>query len=360
MAQGTSDGPARHLEEQVERLVRVQTNIFIRELLRDLGYRPGANKDEFTASLTDAIHAGKLTQAKLDEWLRSVEGWGNQHIYAYGVPAAIVEKPVWSDEAAVAEVVERAARHTWRAETSRSFPETPELTRTDYDPQRRMFVAEWHERSDHWARAKEKDKRPVKLEGDIYWLQAYRYEPGRSVMRFALWLRPTVAQRPMAGLFLRYPVRNKEHRDAVELAWGDLARFGLGDGNLADVRVHPWSISNVIKRLDQQILRDKQPQVRSKAATFSEGLASVRFVAPPDFTLPEIIRNVRLSLPDLAIDDPDLMGTAGEFHVARDPARATSREARVELFQDADRIRIWTELDETDVWTILQTFEALC
>lgn len=360
MAQGTSDGPARHLEEQVERLARVQTNIFIRELLRELGYRPGANKDEFTASLTDAIHAGKLTQAKLDEWLRSVEGWGNQHIYPYGVPAEIAEDPVWDDEAAVAAIVERAAGHTWRAETSRSFPETPTLTRTDFQPERGMFVVEWHERTDTWVRVQRKDKKPVVEDGDTYWYQAYRYEPRRSVMRFALWLRPTLARRPMAGLFLRYPVRNKEHREAVELAWADLEKLGIGDGSLADLRSHPWSVSNVIKRLDQQILRDQQPQVRSKATTFNEGLASVRFVAPPDFALPDIIRNVRLSLPDRAIEDPDLMGTAGEFHVARDPARATSREARVELFQDADRIRIWTELDETDVWTILQTFEALC
>jgi hypothetical protein len=74
MASEPSKAQSRHLMEQVERLVRVQTNLFIRELLRSLGYRPGANKDEFTAALADAIAAGELTQERLDEWLRSVEG----------------------------------------------------------------------------------------------------------------------------------------------------------------------------------------------------------------------------------------------------------------------------------------------
>ncbi|MFY9819788.1 MAG: hypothetical protein WAM82_00295 [Thermoanaerobaculia bacterium] len=361
MASGPTIAQARSLEDQVGRLVLVQTNIFIRELLRGLDYRPGANKDEFTAALADAIHAGKLTQEKLDEWLRSVEGWGNQHIYAHGVPATIELDPAWNDEAKVAAIVERTFRHTWRAETSQSFPEKPQLTRTDYNAERGLFIVEWHEKTGTWVRAKEKDLGPRREpDGDTYRYEAYRDEQRRSVMRFVLWLRPSIARRPIAGLFLRYPIRTKEHRESVELAWSDLKRFELDGGSLADLRLHPWSISTVIKRLDQQAVRDRLPKVRSKATTFSEGLASVRFVAPPDSSLPEIIRNVRLSLPDKAIEDPDLMGTAGEFHMgAEDPKRATSRDARVELFQDANRIRIWTELDEPDVWTILQTLDAL-
>jgi hypothetical protein len=353
-----TNAQAVRLEEQVEQLVRVQTNIFIRELLRGLGYRPGANKDEFTEALNDAIRAGKLTQEKLDAWLRSVEGWGNQHIYAHAVPAAIAGDPLWEDEAEIAAIAERAAASTWRAATSRSFPETPELTRTDFDPERKLFLAEWHEKADTWARAMKMDRKPVEIEGDTYWFQAYRHVPRRSVMRFALWLRPTVVERPIAGLFLRYPIHNKEHQEAVELAWRDLQRFSLAGGNLAEVRQHPWSVSTIVKRLDQEIVHDRQQNIRSKTTTFSEGLASVRFVAPPDLILPEIIRDVRLSLPDRAIGDPDLMGTAGEFQVARDSSRATSREARVELFQLGNRIRIWTELDETDVWTILQTLDG--
>jgi hypothetical protein len=359
MASKPAQALGRHLQDQVEQLVRTQTNIFIRELLRSLGYRPGANKQEFTDALAQAIHAGELTQEKLDEWLRSVEGWGNQHIYAHGVPAPIAQDPAWEDEAEVAAIVKRSLGSTWRAETSRSFPEKPTLTRTDYDPKRGLFLAEWYKRTETRVRAREMDPKPAWIDGDLYDFEAFRHQPHRSVMRFVLWLRPPEARRPIAGLFLRYPIRDRQHRDSVELAWRDLSRFTLGRGSLADLRQHPWSISNVIKRLDQQIVRDQRPQVRSKTTTFSEGLASVRFVAPPDFQLPDIIRNVRLSLPDKALDDPDLMGTAGEFHVARDPARATSREARVELFQDANRIRIWTELDEKDVWTILQTFDAL-
>src|ERR1700730_932291 len=305
MASGPTKAEARRLEVQVERLVRVQTNIFIRELLRSLGYRPGANKAEFTAALGDAIHTGKLTQEKLDQWLRSVEGWGNQHIYAHGVPPTIELDPAWKDEAKVAAIVERDLRRTWRAETSQRFPEKTKLTRTDYDPVLGLFMVEWHEKTDTWVRAQKKDRKPVEDEGDTYWFQAYRHEPSRSVMRFVLWLRPPIAQRPIAGLFLRYPIRNKEHGKSVELAWSGLKKFVLDGGSLADLRAYPWSISTVIKRLDQQIVHDKQSQVRSKATTFSEGLASVRFVAPPDFSLPPIIRDVRLSLPDRAIEDTD-------------------------------------------------------
>lgn len=351
---------ARRLMEQVERLVRAQTNIFIRELLRSLGYRPGANKDEFSASLTDAIHTGELTQEKLDAWLRSVEGWGNQHIYAHSVPQKIARDAIWADAARLEALAGKAAPGTWRASTARSFPAKPKLSRTDYDPQRRLFLAEWHERADTWARADKMDRKQQKIEGDTYWFKAYRYSPRRSVMRFALWLRPPVARRPIAALFLRYPIHNKEHREAVELAWSDLGSFTVDGGrSLADLRDFSWSISRIIKRLDQEIVRDRRPGILSKATTFSEGQASVRFVAEPDFTLPETIRNVRLALPDRAIDDEDVVGTEGEFQVDRDPQRPTSREARVELFQQTQRIRIWTELDEQDVWSILQTFDGL-
>lgn len=360
MAKKPTAAEIRRLVDQVERLVRAQTNIFIREFLRSLGTRPGANKDEFTESLTDAVKAGVLTQEKLDKWLRSVEGWGNQHIYAHSVPRKIARDPVWADEATVAALAKKSVPSTWRAATSRSFPPKPKLTRTDYDPERKLFLAEWHERTDTWARAKAKDRKPVESGGDTYWMKAYRYEPRRSVMRFALWLKPPVAKRPISALFLRYPVHNKEHKQAIELAWRDLGQIALdGGGALADLRNHPWSISKVIKQLDQEIVRARRPEIMSKSTTFSEGQASVRFVSEPDFSLPDTIREVRLSLPDSAIDDDEVIGSAGEFEVARDPDRATSREARVELFQDTRRIRIWTELDEQDVWSILQTFDGL-
>ncbi len=196
------------------------------------------------------------------------------------------------------------------------------------------------------------------IDGDAYWFSAFRLLPSRSVMRFAILHKPQVIQRPIAALFLRTAIGNREHAQAVEKAWKDLGQFTIGRLSLDRIRNEPWSISRVIKRLDTDVARDKTDKFRSKKTRFSEGLAAVEFTSPPDLTLPEVIGDVRLSIPQSAIESDDFVGSEGDFRMEADPSRATSRQARLQLFQAQNRIRIWTELDEPDVWTILETLDG--
>jgi hypothetical protein len=106
-------------------------------------------------------------------------------------------------------------------------------------------------------------------------------------------------------------------------------------------------------------VHDKRSDFQSRGTVFREGLASVEFVSSPDMTLPERIRDVRLSIPSNAINDTTFIGSKGDFERLKDADRHTSRKAHVQLIQKDNRIRIWTELDETDVWSIIESLDGL-
>lgn len=346
---------------QVDQLVLVQTNVFIRELLRELGKTPGANKEEFRVGLAEAIGEGTLTQDVLDTWLRGVEGWGNQHIYAFEIPTALRRLPLWRDEAGVARVAENTFPGTWRSDTSNAYPDDPTLTRIDYDPGRKVLLVEWHERTDSWTRDESKDERRT-IDGDRYWLKAFRLQPSRSVTRFALLLDPAkvvagTTSKPLAALLLRVAVRSSEHAKAIELAWADLAKLDLGPRPLRE-QLSPWHISNIIKRLDDEVVQGTQLDFTSKKTRFAEGEGEVEFITPASGQLPDNIRTARVAIPHTAFapDYDDFQGSSGDFRMNK-VQRATSREAHVELFQADNRMRIWTELDEADVWRVLTTFD---
>lgn len=352
-----SKAQARKLLDQVDRLVLVQTNVFIRELLRTPGKAPGANKEEFRASLEEAIGEGLLTEESLGVWLRSVEGWGNQHIYAFEVPEATLGDKAWSVEGRVEDVAESAFKGSWRAGISQPFPKEPKLARIDFDPARRLFLVEWHERTDSWVREKDADiKRPQG--GDPFWYKAFRQEPSRALMRFALLLEPELAKRPLAALFLRVPVRTKEHAAALDIAWRDLDKLVFGGSSLRVMETMAWNISSLVKRLDQQIQDDKRHNFTSKATKFADGQSTVEFVAPPDMVLPETIKTARLAITKY-MRRPTFVGSSGDFWMKADPERAMSRDAHIRLFQQDNRMKILTELDRADVWTILETFDTI-
>ena len=44
------------------------------------------NKAELRAEIVRGVKDGDLTKDTLLEWLDSLEGWGNQHIYLYEAP----------------------------------------------------------------------------------------------------------------------------------------------------------------------------------------------------------------------------------------------------------------------------------
>ncbi len=352
---------ATRLLTQVDQLVLRQTNIFIRELLRELGKRPGANKQESRASLEEAIADGTLCKPLLDEWLHSVEGWGNQLVHPRTVPDDLAAAEEWDDVDAVHEIAEGAFPGAWRAAISDRYPPEPELTRIDYDPARRVFLAEWHKRTERWVRDAAADIRRSQG-GDDYWFKANRLEPSRAVMRYALWLAPLDQKvLPIGALFVRLPFTSKEHAAAEDIAWRDLDKLVVAKQSLSSWRGAQWDVSRLVKLLDSRIQRNRQRGFSTEWTEFAEGKASVKFTAPPDRKLPPTIRQIRLAMPARATRSRAFAGAAGDFWREADPApeRRTSREAHVRLFQKGNHLRILTELEEDDVWSLLEVLGRL-
>lgn len=71
------------LKKQVEEILLMQGNQFIKELLRDNSLPIGATKKDFLNNIKKAIDEDYLTRVMIEEWLKEVEGWGNQHLYFY-------------------------------------------------------------------------------------------------------------------------------------------------------------------------------------------------------------------------------------------------------------------------------------
>ncbi len=368
------------LVDQIDQLVMPQANVFIRELVRDrVGVKPGANKAQNRAILTAAACDGRLPKEDLDEWLHRVEGWGNQHIYPFEVPNAIASDGRWDDEAHVRNVTDAAFDGAWQAPISREFPDEMELTRIDYDPFERRFVVEWHRKTESWVRDEAMDEWPydklaryrhpratdadeadplrkaLLIDGDAYYFSAFRRRPSRSVMRFALSLPRRRGRHPIGALFVRVPIRSPRHREVVATAWGDLGELRFGGEQLAVVQDSPWNVSTLIKKLDSAVIAAQAPNFKSKATKFAEDGATVEFVAPA-LALPEDILAARVALTP-GMSKPKLVGSTGDFWMTGE--REQSRDAHVLLYNRSGRIKILTELDEPDVWTILRTFDRI-
>jgi hypothetical protein len=87
---------ADRIRSLVRSVVLAQGNIFIRELLRRKGLTIGATKEDFEANLMKAIDTGELQLSDVTTWLDEVEGWGDQHVYLYRVPARVIGDTLWN------------------------------------------------------------------------------------------------------------------------------------------------------------------------------------------------------------------------------------------------------------------------
>src|SRR5712691_10373878 len=83
VAAGSQDSDGQLLD-----LALLQGNRFIKELLRSKKLPIGTNKEQFEQHLREAISGGQLTRADVLDWLRDVEGWGNQHVFVFASPDA--------------------------------------------------------------------------------------------------------------------------------------------------------------------------------------------------------------------------------------------------------------------------------
>ena len=328
-------------------IVKVQGAIFIKNLLRqkrtsDSTIRIGTSKEQVLENLVEAIKEGKIVQSELDEWVRSVEGWGRQHVYLYRVPLKLTKEPIWTSQTVLKSRLKEAKRsHLLDAPTGVDFPE--QLTLASIRGGEECFEAIWQERLEQWHYDQSQDPEPKVIDGDLYKFRAYRQQLNRSVMRFAI--RPSGH---IAGLFVQIPLSDPKHKVACETARDTLSRlFAWEDLKLVQ-------ISKAIKALDQAELDSQDSphgQIVSQHTRFAAGGASVEFEADPairDWKRITAVRQVRR-----ALDSNAFIGDAAKFRVMLRSGTGLNRDVIVSLNGRTKRIYLHAQMTAEEVWPVL-------
>ena len=329
------------LVDLVRGIVRQQGNIFVRELLRSKGIPIGSKKDDFEAHLLEAIDQGTLSREDLLAWLEEVEGWGDQHVYLFGIPESVATDALWSAPQQIRDKLPPRLRGLWNADASSAFPDQRTLTGIYFDNATLRFV--WHQQLSSWVRTPEQDQKDVWIEGDRYEMRAYRERPDRSVQRFVVRL-----DLRMAAAFLEMPWSKTDHEGA------------LGEMREATRTLVDWdalqglAASDAIKNLDQKQIGNPaySAKVGSQRTRLSDGGTYVEFAtSSPEtrYTDSQVVRNVRS-----AVEPEGFTGTSGSFLYTTNPGAPKPRTVRIEIFEDR-RIRLWHQLRMAEVWDILTT-----
>jgi hypothetical protein len=323
-------------------IIRAQGNRFVKDLLRSKNIRIGTNKDEFEANLNQAIETSRLTLDDVRAWLTGVEGWGNQHVYLYGLPA-VVRKEL--TEARIRQrVTDAGLDNVWNGETVLAFPDEPALTSISFNNSVLRLV--WQESSPDWTPVQEKNYK--QQEGlDLYEYRAFRQVEQRAITRFEAHVEKSIA-----GLFIADPIQGTKHGKAVEEAKRVLAL--LLDINALESGL--VNIAVVSKNLDQQSVPNNNSastQVKTQRSRLMSGGAYVEFAANSrDMAYWEepAIQDVRKSVRSQQL--LAFQGVEGVF-IFQKGGQGLNRPLRVQLYGKENRIRLWALMDATEVWTIL-------
>jgi len=336
------------LKRLVDGVIRAQGNRFIKELLRKKNIQIGDTKEDFKANLDGAINKGNLRLEEVDEWLKSVEGWGNQHVYLYNL------SPTLRKNLTIAKIRERVRAHgdlekVWEAPTVLEFPDEPKLTSISYIDSVLRLV--WHEASPTWIELP--DKNYIEQEGiDTIEYRAFLKIERRIITRFEA--HPSYG---LAALFVPTPVDEREHQTAINEARRVI-------GLLLDLPAllrGQCEISVVSRNLDQQNLpnnRTPNPPVKTQKSRLTSGAAYVEFAATSTnkaFWESQAVRNVRNS-----VRTPQQLlafkGTEGSFIFQEEIG--LTRPLRAQLYGEGNRVRLWAQMDAEEVWTILRKIET--
>jgi hypothetical protein len=335
----------RDLKRLAAGIIRDQGNRFIKELLRSKKITLGTNKADFEANLTAAIEDGRLRLAEVDAWLQRVEGWGNQHVYLYGLSSTLrrdLTEPKLRQAAG-----EAGLSGLWNAPTVMAFPDEPELTSISFRDG--VFRLIWQEASPGWNPVPEKNR--TEQEGlDTYEYRAYRRVERRAVTRFE-------ARRDLglAALFIADPIQGDEHARAVAEAMTTIERFV----NLSALEANQLDISVVSRNMDQRNVpsnRMPKPSITTQKTRLSSGGSYVEFAASSKdkgYAEENAIRDVRKAIKKPQL--PSFQGATGVFVFQPGAGGgAIDRPLRVQLYGRDDRIRLWAQMTATEVWSVLE------
>ena len=330
-------------------IIRVQGNRFIKELLREKGIRIGVNKDDFERNLTEAIETGKLVLDDVDNWLKLVEGWGNQHVYLYKISSTL--RRDLTTPKIRQRVQDARLENVWDGATVLAFPDEPNLTSVSFTDSVLRLV--WQEATPGWTPVPTKDE--IVEEGlDTYWYRAFRKVEQRAITRFEAHL-----DTGLAGLFIANPIQGSEHQTAIDEAKRVINLLM----DLKALERGQIEISVVSRNLDQQNVPTNDipaPGVKAQKSRLTSGGAYVEFAANSSdkaYWEEPAIQNVRGSVRTQQLKD--FSGAEGVFifQPATGPD-GLARSLRVQLYGKDNRIRLWARMDAVEVWTILIKLSA--
>lgn len=344
-----TDGNVSDLKRLAAGIIRAQGNRFIKELLRDKDIRIGLNKDDFEKNLTDAIESGNLVLADVDTWLKQVEGWGNQHVYLFDLPAALRNE--LTPTKILKRVHEAGLEAVWNGKTVLAFPDEPALTSISFSNSVLRLV--WQESSPGWTPVPEKNY--TAEEGlDTYEYRAFRRVEHRAITRFEAHLDDQ-----LAGLFIANPIQGSEHQSAIKEAKRVISLLM----DLSALERAQIDISVLSRNMDQQNIPSSsspRPAVKTQKSRLASGGAYVEFAAnsrDKAYWEEPAIQDVRKSVRNQQLTD--FQGTDGVFiFQAISGDEGLDRPLRVQLYGRDNRIRLWAQMSADEVWTILKMLNA--
>ena len=342
----TKAAEMEELKELALSIVRAQTNVYVKELLRAHGVRIGATKSDFDRNLLKAIDNEVLTREHFEEWLQQVEGWGEQHVYAYRLTEQL-KRDFTTEELARKRVEAARLSKYWRKPTATtahldfSADEKLSLVSITYAD---SLLFHWHKGTQYWVRSKDEeqhDKPREWIDGFEYEFRAYRGRAMREVMRFEV--RPSDG---LAAMFVPKPINSKEHKAAYEQVRKTIDRVL----NFSTLEGRRLAVGDIIKNLDQKLAfdADAAKEIRPRSTRLRSGDAYVEFSALSQegsyFDSGDVLklRSTLRTDADIGVFE----GAAGTFRFGN--------QGRVELFADDRRIRLWSSLTAAGVWSILR------
>lgn len=328
--------------DQLIDLALLQGNRFMKEFLRSRHLPIGTKKAEFEEHLRTAITEGRLIPTEIQDWLGAVEGWGNQHVFAFDVPIGSADasraRGAFEERLAAA-----GLRDLLEAEIPLDPGEELALATIRHGPEGVSLL--WVRGSPALIRRRDLDYEQ-EIEDDEIEFHAYERRWSRVAARFE-W-RFAVN---LAAVFLA----RREERDYAQQR--DVVLQAVDSIIPARSNWTALDISRVITQLDSAGLDagesgGERSGVRVNFTMFQAASASVRLAASSEsagYQDDAAVRQVRL-----AVDPAQFVGRSGDCYLTpRGGADGERRELHLRLNGREQRVLLWGKMTADEVWGLV-------
>ena len=187
-------------------------------------------------------------------------------------------------------------------------------------------------------------------------LDTYEYRAFRKVERRAITRFEAHVKEGIAGLFIADPIQGIEHKLAID----EVKRIISLLMNIQALERGLMNIAVIARNLDQRNVPSNitpEPQVKAQRSRLASGGAYVEFAANSrDKAYWEAaIEDVRKSVKTQQLRA--FQGAEGVF-IFQPGDSGLDRPLRVQLYGKDNRLRLWAQMEVSEVWTILSKLSA--